>query len=267
LPFDPFTAEAVNAALRDLGNRVRTLVMSPLSDPLPPFRQVRDEAVRVAVVALEKGLDFVVMTRGRFPRRLIDVLAAHHQQARVALGVIGLNKPLVRTLEPRAASPRGRIRDVARLVRAGVQVEIRLEPLIPGLTDTREILAPLFRALADAGATKVVAHYLFLHPAIVESLGQALEPLNLNESLHDAFEGGPTLSVGSLGTVRNLPRDTRREGLARVMSWGAEFGLAVTTGAAQNPDLPRVEPAQNPPATRTPPAPRSRLTRAAQAVS
>jgi DNA repair photolyase len=244
LPFDPFTAEALAAALDERGDAVRTIVLSPWSDPLPPYRPVRAEAVRVAELVLGRGLELVILTRGRFPRRLVDVLAAHPHRARVALGFIGRNKGLVRALEPRAASPRGRIRDLARLTGAGVPVEIRLEPLIPGLTDTRENLAPLFLELVRAGAARVVAHYLFRHPATLDTLDAALEPLGWADRIHEQFEGGPSLLVGSMGTVRNFPRDLRRDGFARLMAWGAEFGLSVTTGAAQNPDLPRGEPSR-----------------------
>jgi hypothetical protein len=241
LPFDPFTAEALEAALTKRAGEVRTVVLSPLSDPLQPYRPVRSEAARVARVVLERGLELVVMTRGRFPRRLIELLGEYPGKARVALGMTSLSKPLVRVLEPRAASPWGRIRDVRALVRAGVSVEIRLEPLIPGLTDTRDNLGPLFRALSHAGASQIVAHYLFMHPAVAGSLEAALEGCGLGETLAHAFESGPSVSVGSLGAVRNLPVETRREGLARVMAWGAEFGLSVRTGATQNPDLPRSE--------------------------
>ena len=239
IPFDPYTTEALAAALDDAGLDVQTIVLSPQSDPLVPFGPVRAEAVRVSKLILERGLDLVIMTRGRFSRRMVELLAAYPDQVRVGIGLFSLSKPLVRTMEPLAASPRGRIRDVHRLVSAGVPVEIRLEPLIPELTDTRDNLAPLFHALSDAGASRVVAHYLFQHPRVQMSLENALELVKAPASAKEMFAEGPKVSVGTLGMVRNLPREIRREGLARVMSWGAEFGLIVSTGSAQNPDLPR----------------------------
>jgi hypothetical protein len=219
---------------------VKTIVMSPLSDPFPPFRAVRAEAVRVAEVVFDGPYDLLVMSRGRFPRRMIELLSAHRDRARVALGLFSLNKSLVRSFEPLAASPLGRIRDLERLAKAGVAVEFRLEPLIPGLTDTRENLVPLFRRVRDAGVTTVVAHYLFQHHAIETSLNQVLSAHACGDRLALSFLAGPKISVGSMGTVRNLPREVREDGLARVMSWGSEFGLTVSTGSAQNPDLSRI---------------------------
>lgn len=257
LPFDPYTTEALGAALDELGDAVRTIVLSPSSDPLPPYRPVRFEAVRVAQRILESGRELVLMTRGRLPRRLVSLLAEHAARTRVAMGMMSLNKAIVRTLEPRSASPRGRLRDLERLSQAGVAIEVRLEPLVPGVTDTRDNLAPLFHALGRAGVSRVVAHYLFMHPAIWPSFAESLQPLGIVDEVRAAFEGGPQLTVGSVGTVRNVSREARREGLARIMAWGAEFGLAVSTGAAQNPDLPRIEPTERPPLSTRPARPQN----------
>jgi DNA repair photolyase len=244
--FDPFSSDALAASLDELGDAVRRDVLSPASDPLPPHRGVRAEAVRAAEVVLGRGRELVVMTRGRVPRALVDVMAAHPGRATLALGIATLSKPIVRALEPRAASPRGRLRDLARLAAAGVAVEARVEPLVAGLTDTRENLAPLFRALVAAGVTRAVAHYLFIHPGMIASLSRALEGFGLAEGWRDHFEGGPAFGLGSIGTTKHLPREARRAGLARLLALGAECGLAVTTGSAQNPDLPAFEPPRRP---------------------
>jgi hypothetical protein len=118
-------------------------------------------------------------------------------------------------------------------------VYVRFEPLIAGLTDTRENVDPLFDELANRGARQVIAHYAFLHHAMVDPLKRALAPLGWDERLIESYEGGPVFNVGSLGSTKHLPTETRREGLAKVIAWGAERGLLVETGATQNPDFPR----------------------------
>lgn len=250
--FDPRSAELLPAALERLGEGVRRVVLSPSSDPLPPDRAVRAEAVRVVQVLLRQGIDVFLMTRGRVPRGLIRALSAHPGRATVAVGMLSLNRVLVRALEPRAASPRGRLRDLGRLVEAGVDVEARIEPILPGLTDTRENLLPMLRDLARAGVRRVVAHHLFLLPAMAASLSDALAPLGWSERGRDDFEGGPVHPIGSIGSAKLYPRDLRREGLARLVAWGAECGLTVTTGSSQNPDLPRPPDARRPEPRRAP---------------
>lgn len=239
--FDPEVSGRLAMALDVLDRPPRLVVLSPSSDPLPPSREVRAETVRVVRTLLGRGIEVVVMTRGRVPAALIEVLAAAPDRSQVAIGLTSLNRGLVRRLEPLAAPPQRRVRDLARLIEAGVRVEVRLEPLIAGLTDTRENLMPLFAALGRVGGRRVVAHYLFIHPAMTETLAAALAPLGWAEKLADDYEGGPVFPVGTLGATKHLPLEARRAGLARLTAWGAEHGLLVETGAAQNPDLRRAE--------------------------
>ena len=258
---DPSASDRLIEALDVMDRAPRLVVLSPTSDPLPPHRATRLETTRVIRTLLDRGIDVLLMTRGRIPRRLIALLADHPDRVRVAPALTTLDRRLSRALEPSAASPETRVRGIARLIEAGVAVEVRLEPLIPDLTDTRENLKPLFEAIARAGARRVVAHYLFRHPAMLDSLKAALGPLGLSERLDDAFEGGPVFPVGTLGPTKHLPADARRAGLARLSAWGAEHGLLIETGATQNPDLRRADAhpiSPNPiaPAPRRRPAPR-----------
>ena len=112
--------------------------------------------------------------------------------------------------------------------------------MIAGLTDTRENVVPLFRDLARAGVRRVVTHHLYLQAAMTTPLADALAPLGWSERGRDDFAGGPVFAIGSVGTTKHYPRSVRQESLARLVAWGAECGLVVTTGASQNPDLPQV---------------------------
>jgi DNA repair photolyase len=239
--FDPDVSARLDAALDAMGRPPRLVVLSPTSDPLPPHRELRALAVRVVRTLLGRGIEVLVMTRGRVPPALIEVMATSPDLSRVAMGVTSLDRGLVRRLEPWAAAPRMRLRSLARLIEAGVRVEVRLEPLIAGLTDMRENVQPLFAALGRIGVRRVVAHDLFLHPSMTQTLHAALAPLGLAEKLADAYEGGPVFPIGTLGATKHLPLETRRAGRARLTAWGAEHGLLVETGAAQNPDLRRAE--------------------------
>ncbi len=148
--FDPFTADRLDDELDAMEMAPQQVLLSPSSDPLPPLREVRRVTEAVVARLLARGIDVVMMTRGRFSPSLIRTMALHSHRARALIGITTLEKRLSRALEPRAASPLGRLRDASRLIRAGVDVEIRLEPLIPGLTDTKENLQPLFASLARA---------------------------------------------------------------------------------------------------------------------
>lgn len=237
--FDPATNERLVAMLDSLPEPPRQVVLSPSSDPLPPDREVRAETLRVARTLLERGIPVTIMTRGRIGRRLVELLAEHRSIVRVAVGTFTRDRDLACALEPNAAAPDVRLRGIARLLEAGVPVEVRVEPLISGLTDTRENLAPLFGRLASLGVSEIVTHYLFLPARGGDRLAESLARFGWAERVLDGFVGGPAFVLGSVGATKHLPVEVRRAGLARLLSWGAEFGLRVRTGRAQNPDLPR----------------------------
>ncbi|MEO6811747.1 MAG: radical SAM protein [Isosphaeraceae bacterium] len=250
--YDPGVAERLPEALDALGTPPRLVVLSPLSDPLPPSLEIRRATTAIVQTLLGRGIEVLVMTRGRVGPALVDVLAAHPGKAKVALGFLTCDPKLGKVLEPRAASTRARLRSLARLIGAGVDVEVRLEPLIPDLTDTHENLFPLFDALARAGTRRLIAHYLFQQPAMMTPLDEALAPLGRVERLADQFTGGPVFKIGSIGATKHLPLEARQAGLARLIVWGAEHSLTVETGSAQNPDLRRVEHAPVPPTPKRP---------------
>jgi DNA repair photolyase len=235
--FDPRAPERLTDALNALEIQPETIVLSPSSDPLPAERQVRAATERVIDILLKRQVRIVLMTRGRLSRRLIGRLAEHRDRVRVGLAFCAWDRKLWRTVEPRAASPRGRARTLKRLIEAEVPVEVRLEPIIPELTDTVENLKPLFTALARAGARVVLAHYLFLNGSISDGLSGVLAAAGLAERMADLYQGGPVFPVGTWGSMKHLPRDTRQAGFARLSALAAERGLLVQTGATQNPDL------------------------------
>lgn len=237
--FDPATNERLVAMLDAMPSPPRQVVLSPASDPLPPDRDVRAEAVRVTRTLLDRGIPVSIMTRGRIGRRMVELLAEHPGLVRVSVGLSTRNRELSSALEPNAAVPDVRLRGIGRLLSVGVPVDVRVEPVVAGLTDTRENIAPLFSRLASLGVQDVVAHYLFLLPRGNDRLVQSLSRFGWAERLSDGFEGGPAFAIGSVGTTKHLPVEVRRVGFARLLSWGAEFGLRVRTGQAQNPDFPR----------------------------
>ncbi|WP_169980840.1 SPL family radical SAM protein [Tautonia rosea] len=241
LLFDPRVVKAIGPAIEALDVPPKRVVLSPSSDPLPPIREVRSATLRIIEQLLERGIEVVVMTRGRVTRDLARLLGSAPDRVRVAVGVTTLGRSLSRALEPSAPLGTRRLKGMECLIEAGIPVEARLEPLIPGLTDTRENLRPLLRELGRIGVREAMVHYAFLQPAVIPTLREALTPFGYTERLVDLYEGGPVFSVGEAGATKHVPLDARREGLARVIAWGAEAGLIVSTGSAQNPDLPKIE--------------------------
>jgi DNA repair photolyase len=229
-------AVRVHEELRTVTNKPRAVFISPNSDPFPPLNEVQTESARLVEVLARHGVDSWLMTRGYLRPAAKAVLAAHADRVKVTVALTTLDRPLQRLLEPLTASPHLRLRTLRDLRRAGVGCQAALEPLIPGVTDTRDNLLPLLEALADVDVKHITIGYLFLRPRIEQKLQELLEPHGLDGLALDEFERGPILG-GRASAARYLPRCRRQHGYAAVMALAAGFGIGVGINPLSNPDF------------------------------
>jgi DNA repair photolyase len=113
---------------------------------------------------------FHVITRGPLIVRDVDVLAEAARQAEISVSfsVPTLDEEIWRTTEPGTAPPRQRLRALAVLREAGVDAGVAIAPVLPGLSDRRELLEEVVREARAAGATHVWASVVNLRPGTRE---------------------------------------------------------------------------------------------------
>jgi DNA repair photolyase len=147
-----------NAAelLQDELHRMRTppvkLNCSGVTDPYQPVERSLGVTRACLEVLVEMRQAVTMITKNHLVTRDIDLLAqlASHDGAAVGVSINSLDRELAAKLEPRASSPRMRLRAVRELNEAGVPAGIMLAPVIPGLND-HEIPA-ILDAAAESGA-------------------------------------------------------------------------------------------------------------------
>jgi DNA repair photolyase len=101
-----------------------------------------------------------LITKSALILRDLDLLAdlARDRLVSVMLSITSLSDEIKRTLEPRTASPRARLRVIEALAQAGVPVGVMVAPVIPAITDHE--LEAILRAAREAGAS--CASYVLL---------------------------------------------------------------------------------------------------------
>jgi DNA repair photolyase len=110
-----------------------------------------------------------IVTKSALVLRDIDLLCdlAQDRLVQVMLSITSLTDDIKRTLEPRAASPRARLRVVEQLAQAGVPVGVLVAPVIPAITDHE--MEDILAAAKQAGASS--AGYVLLRlPLEVKTL-------------------------------------------------------------------------------------------------
>jgi len=147
------------------------------TDPYQPA-EGRYRLTRACVEAFaEAASPFAIITRGPLIVRDVDVLAeaARRADVSVTFSVPTLDHEIWRRTEPGTSPPRQRLRALSRLVEAGIDARVGMAPILPGLSDRRELLADVVREARAAGATGIWANLLYLRPGTREHFLTTLE--------------------------------------------------------------------------------------------
>ncbi len=157
---------ALRAALARGGARHRALrsgeaiVIGTATDPYQPAeRRFRVTRGLLEVLAEHKGLEIVIITKSPLVTRDIDVLCRIAGRSRITLhlSLITLDRDLARRIEPRAPTPDSRLRALARLSAAGIEVGVNCMPVLPGITDQPSALELLVKTVTEHGAAYIGA--------------------------------------------------------------------------------------------------------------
>ena len=135
-------------------------VIGTATDPYQPAeRRFRITRGVLETLAAHEGLSIVIITKSPLITRDVDVLRRITERSAltVHLSLITMRRELARLIEPRAPTPDARIRALARLRAAGIDVGINVMPVLPGITDNPSDLEELVRQVAAAGATHLNA--------------------------------------------------------------------------------------------------------------
>jgi DNA repair photolyase len=157
--------DAMRKVIRRAGARYDALraegvVIGTATDPYQPAeRRYRLTRGVLEAIAEHPGMPVSIITKSPLVTRDIDVLSriAARAEVTVHVSLITLDRDLARRIEPRAPTPESRLRAVARLAEAGIDVGVNVMPVLPGITDAPHAMDALVRAVARAGATHIGA--------------------------------------------------------------------------------------------------------------
>jgi DNA repair photolyase len=231
------TAEQLSAELSAEPGHPRAVFVSASADPFAPLTEVQTETSKVVEVLAAHGVEAWLMTRGFIRPRALRVLEANRKWVRLTIGLTTLDRGLQRLLEPLAAPPQMRLQQIAHLQSLGISVQVSLEPLVPGLTDSRANLIALLEALAAIRVRHVTAGYLSLRPGSRDEIVEALTAHEVADVVIPEFEGGPFLKGRFAPAAQYLPKLRRQRGYAALMALAASLGITVGVCRLSNPDF------------------------------
>ncbi len=153
-----------------------SVAVGAATDPYQPIEGRYRLTRRCIEVFAASRNPFSLITRGPMIVRDVDVLqeAARRADVGITFSVPTLDPDIWRRTEPGTAPPRQRLRALRVLVDAGIDVGVGIAPVLPGITDTPELLEDVARAARDAGATSLWCNVLFLRPGTREHFLESL---------------------------------------------------------------------------------------------
>ncbi len=232
------TLTRLREELRRKRKRPTTVYFSPSSDPFQPIPAVLDMTYDVFKFLFASGVGVTFVTKGRIPRRHRDLLAAHAPLVEGRIGLITLDPRIAAAFEPHAPPPTVRLAQAAELIGSHLAIEARLDPILPGLTDSDDCFDSLCSALARIGIRTIAASVLFLRPAVIGSLRRHIEDRVMLRRLLDSFAVRESLAIHAGNSkVSALPAAGRLEILERLKSVASRYGLTVLVCACKNPDI------------------------------
>lgn len=140
------------------------VAVGTVTDPYQPLEGRYRLTRRILEAFADYDTPAGIITRSPLVVRDVDVLRtlACNAGVGVSISIATLDDALAREIEPTVAPPRQRLRAVAVLAAAGINVNVALAPVIPKLTDAPESLEAVVRAAREAGAANVWSSTLYL---------------------------------------------------------------------------------------------------------
>ncbi|MDP2871123.1 MAG: hypothetical protein Q8P31_01055 [Bacillota bacterium] len=130
--------------------------LSPVTDPFQPVDRRYGLSVAVIREFVRRGLPVEFVTKAAVPDEALEAMHGHpHCFGQVSL--MTLDERLHRALAPGAAGPGVLLDNLRRMRQARLYAVVRVDPVVPGLTDDPDQLRRLVSAARDAGAGHVVA--------------------------------------------------------------------------------------------------------------
>jgi DNA repair photolyase len=203
-----------------------TVLLSSSSDPYPTVEASLRWTRKILQILSERNCKIAITTKSNIIIRDIDLLTK--VPSTVAFTITTDDDQLAKILEPHAPAPSQRIEAAQELIKAGIPVIVRIDPVIPLVNDQPQ---ELLEKLAKIGVKHIVSSTYKAKADNWMRLQKAM-PKTMEKIKHFYFQQGEKVGGNIL-----LPKELREKILGNVRELVLENGLSF--GVCRE-DLPRL---------------------------
>ena len=212
------------------------VILNTSSDCFQSHPDILRVTLEVVRILLDHGIGISFLTKGVIPQQCLELFGGAPEKILGQIGLVSLSNRYWKEYEPNTPSPEKRMENIQRLKEIGITPEIRIDPIIPFITDTEAEVKTLFRRLQKMGVRRVTLSYLHLRPAIQKQLMKELSPLH-RSLMESCFRTQEWKTVGSSTKTKLLPKTIREKGYERIRKIAKDSGIAAFVCQCKNPDL------------------------------
>lgn len=214
----------------------RWVILNTSSDCFQTHPDILQVTYEVFQMLLDQGIGISFLTKGSIPQRFFHLFTQSPDRILAQIGLVSLSDRYWKEYEPGTPSPKKRLENIEKLKAVNIVPEVRIDPIIPFVTDTEVEMKTLFERLMEGGIQKVTLSYLHLRPAIHQQLMRELSPLH-QKLIDSCFKTQEWKVVGSSSRSKLLPPSVRERGYQRIRKIAETFGITTSICQCKNPDL------------------------------
>jgi len=232
------TADKLRQELARKRKKPQAVYFCPSCDPFQPVPGILDQTYKTMTILLKAGIGVQFLTKAIVPQEFIKLFARYCNLVSGQIGLTSVDESIRKTFEPSTVSVSEKLATMRKLVEIGVTTGARADPLVYGVMDSDEALRELFSAIAKTGVKEVAVNYLFLRPAIKESIKENISDKELLSAILSPYRNGVKLPIGlknSSGIA--LPKEIREKAFRRIRNIAESFGLFIHICGCKNSDI------------------------------
>jgi DNA repair photolyase len=215
-----------------------TVYFCPSCDPFQPILQIQQVTFDVMKTLLENDIGVQFVTKGIISDEIFGLFEKHRSKIAGQIGLTTVDDKILSLIEPAAAKALERLNQLELLIKMGIKMSVRCDPLIHGLTDTYEQLHSLFSSISETDCKEAAVSFLFLRPAIISSLKNNTADMELLDKILKPFSKGVNLHIGlkkSMGKM--LPLEVRISSIERIRKIANNYGIRIHICGCKNSDM------------------------------
>jgi len=152
-----------------------------VTDPYQPAEE-QFRLTRACLIELkDRGASVSVLTKSPLVLRDLDLFSGW-KGAEVGMTVSCADDTIARTLEPNAPLPSARFAALSKLSESSVDSYLMAAPIVPGITDSDELLSRLVESTRDAGIRRIIWDGFNPKPTALGRMRAAFPELDLGAS-------------------------------------------------------------------------------------